>query len=1004
MADVADVTNKWGTLSFAIPDFLEEVRDTVNDFAELLIAYLEIANLALEFIKGFVKAYLDPMVIIIEAIIAEILTFLRDLKQIGIYITGDWNLTAWPLEDLRGGFQAYERRMIARLVDRTDPTRPDAPSTLKVIALFGYLSVDPSGFERLINFIISMMRMFGLNYFPDTSVFPVPSIQSIKYSGDIFNFRDLRSALGGWDGTPPHKARVVWTTQPASQKHPLNPYPLLGPSGYLVTVSTIPEGIPLKFARVRNTTDKKGADGDQDKQVQPREYGDVRDPNGLPIKLFGGAEMLSFKGSDFEYNAGIGDNGVPQDGYCQVFGALDAASNEVITLESLGPSSTGLGTLGDGRGSEFFLQRTFLITEGVTLAQWFAGEYSAILDLADMPHHARWEKQPSGQFRPSDQGTAGTYYVRVWSVGEQVAEELTVPKWDFLPPEFRTNVWKSGEPFIIDLKSGPASIGNPSQSGKITFVGANTLSYLKALQTALLVLVLTRSDLPTLEEVEAVKGKAMADKYRAGEVPAQGFVLNPTGLEDARHLLDRIYPDIKSLEVADQNPQKWRSDLYTNIRRVAQELYDLAGPNARIERAIVEAAPNLLSLTVGEALGAVDSPMDATWQIYLTENGWEDPLLLEAFNPDNPVSQSLDFGFAPNPLSIGMKSTDVDDIFYLPAAVSGRETDFVVYEDAQAEWVASEDDPATALQIRLDATDGVARVYDKFTLADGSLSLPDDFRSYMTVKTGLPRYLSSGDSTPVFVVRRDLLEGFDKYSTYYLDLQEKQEKLSAADKQITHFDWPGIAFTRGMLRQAQVEQAGGLDISPILAQAALVLRVAGAEKPPADGEWIALRLFNVWPEVEEFLRALENWVTALADAVRSVADAIVKYIEFLQSQIVELQQLIRRINAIIQSFLNFAFALPEFSGLMLLSNGTDGVLADLVAAENKPSDSAQSFGGGIALVVPFAPSFIFDILAMTEGAPDPNALTSVSRPPDAIGTEGVEPGPGAPPTDEPDVL
>lgn len=1002
---MADITGQWGTISFGIPDFLEAARDAVNDFAELLISFLEIANLALEFIKGFVKAFLDPLVAIIEAIINEIVAFLRDLKQIGLYITGDWALLGWPPEDLRGGFQGYERRMIARLADRTDPTRPDVSSATQVLALFAYISVDPTDFERLVNFIISMMRLFGLSYFPDTSRLPIPVIQHIQYGSQAiggaissFQFSTLGKALGSWGGSPPQNFRVTWTTSPASQKHPLNPFPMLGPSGYLVTISTIPDGISLKYARPRANTDKKAADGDKNKQAQPREYGNVLDANGQAVKLYGGAEMLSFKGSEFEYNKAIDvAKGIPKDGYCQVFGSPDPASNEVITLEDLGPTSSTLGTPGDGKGKDYFLQRTFLITDGVTLAQWFAGEYSTVFGVDDLPHHARWEKS-SGLFRPVDEGVASTYYVRVWSVGKQVADGTVIPQWNFKATEFKTNVWKSGQPFVIDLKSGSASIGNPSEPRKVTVVGANTQEYLRALETALLVLVLTRSDLPTLAEIEETKGADTAANYRAGKYPALGFVTNATGLEgDANKLLlKRMFPNPEDLEKPDQNPLKWRSDLYHQVKKVAQELYDKSGPNVHVEKAVVEGSVDLRAFTIGEALGAVEGGFGSTWEAFLRSQGLDDPKLLDAFDPDNPVSQSLQFGFAPNPMSAGMKSTDVDDLFFLPQALQGRDQDFVLFDSTPVEPVEEEPDPLEFIRIIESIPESLRRIYEKFVNEDGSFSLPDEWRAMLQGRTSKTRRTSSGDSTPVFVVAQDVLVGLNRYSTYY-------ETFSDAPN-VAGKPYPGMVFTRGLLREARVQEAGGQALSPILTQAAFVLQVAGVEKPPADGEWIALRLFDTWPELEEFLRALENWVKSLAEAIRSMADAIIRYIEFLQAQIVELQQLIRRINALIQSFLSFSFALPQFSGLMLLSNGTDGVLADLVSATNKPSDSPLSYGGGVAIVVPFAPSFIFDIIALTEGGQDLNASTQVTRPPDAIGTEAVEPTPGAPPTDEPDVL
>lgn len=983
-----DNFGQWGTISFTIPDFLKEVRDAVNDFAELLITFLEIANLALEFVKAFIKAFLDPLVALIEAIIAEILALLRSLKDIGLYITGDWALLGWPPEDLRGGYMGFERRMIARLTDHTDPTRPDAPSTTKVLGLFGYVSVDPSDFERLINFIITIMRLFGLSFFPDTSRLPVPTIKTVTYGaqalavGGAFQFQPLSKALGSWNGTPPQKARVVWETQPASQKYPLNPFPMLGPSGYLVTVSTFQDGLPLKFSRVRANTDKKPANGDKNKLVQPREYGVVRDINGQPIVLHGGAEMLSFKGSPFEYNKGMASNEVPKDGVCQVFATLNPTSNDVVPLESLGRQGEPgtLGTPGDGKGKDFFFQRTFLITDGVTLAQWFAGEYSAVFDLEDLPHQGELTRTADGQVLIHDLGPAGTYYFRVWSTGKQVAEKKAVPKWDFKQPKFQAST--PGQPFTVNLLSGSASIGNPSGARKATFVGQNTQEYMKALETALLMLVLTRADMPTLDQIGSKTEETKA-LYREGKLFAQGFALTPSGLEDAAHLLKRMYPDPSVLEVAGQDPIKWRGELYHRIKVLAQDLYEQSGFNPRVEKAVVEGSKQLRALTVADL---TDSGFPEAWSAFESGAGVETPpLLMEYLNPDNPVATRLDYGFAPNIYSTGIPSASVEELFFTPSMLDGRDP-FLLYDQSGLDIPGSI--PADQVTTTLSALPAsVRKVYEKFIQEDGSILVPEQFREYLREKTSQKRATSSGDLTPVLVVNRDPL------------LSWKRDRELLVDS--------GIFYTRGALQEVGVVQAQVGDlVSPYLTEAAMVLRVAAAVRPVADGEWIAIRIFDTWPELEEFLRALENWVKALAEALKSIADAIIRYIEFLQAQIVELQQLIRRINALIQSFLNFAFALPQFSGLMLLSDGTDGILADLVAAQNKPSDSPLAYGGGVAILAPFAPGFLFDLISLATGdgeGQDLDKKTTVQQPPDAVGTEAVQPAQSAP-TDEPDVL
>jgi len=121
---------QWGTLTFEVPDFMKDARDSINSVAEFLVTALDIALIALKLAKAFLIGLIDPIAALVNSLVNEIEGLLRDLQQLGIYITGDWKLLKWPFDELKGGFSEYERRMIARLTDQTDPTRPDLPQTL----------------------------------------------------------------------------------------------------------------------------------------------------------------------------------------------------------------------------------------------------------------------------------------------------------------------------------------------------------------------------------------------------------------------------------------------------------------------------------------------------------------------------------------------------------------------------------------------------------------------------------------------------------------------------------------------------------------------------------------------------------------------------------------------------------------------------------------------------------------------------------------------------------
>ncbi len=204
----------------------------------------------------------------------------------------------------------------------------------------------------------------------------------------------------------------------------------------------------------------------------------------------------------------------------------------------------------------------------------------------------------------------------------------------------------------------------------------------------------------------------------------------------------------------------------------------------------------------------------------------------------------------------------------------------------------------------------------------------------------------------------------------------------------------------------------------MLQEAALALKMVGAAflRAPEDGEWIAIRFLDSIPGIEGFLEGIQNWLDQLAAAIQSMADTLIAYIEFIEARLVELQQLIRRINALILSILSFSLTLPKFSGLMLVGNGTDGVLSGLVTAKEKPFDSPLAYGAGVGLVMALLPGiagqFILSLIqstAETSGVAgdgtDPDDTVDVTKKDAPFGLAGL-PDPGAPPgpDDDPDTL
>ena len=102
------------------------------------------------------------------------------------------------------------------------------------------------------------------------------------------------------------------------------------------------------------------------------------------------------------------------------------------------------------------------------------------------------------------------------------------------------------------------------------------------------------------------------------------------------------------------------------------------------------------------------------------------------------------------------------------------------------------------------------------------------------------------------------------------------------------------------------------------------------------------------------------------------------------------------INSLIQSLLNLVITLPRLSALGLLSSGTDGVVADLMNAQEKPYDSPLAYGAGVAMVIPFAPTFLVDLFMLLVDAVESGEETTSLGPPTTVGREDEAPGDEAP--------
>jgi len=962
-----DITyNQWGTVTFQIPETLESLRDKINTTAEFLISVLDIALTALELVKTFLVGYLDPIGALVAVIISEVESLVEDMRQLGLYITGDWKLMKWPYKELQGGFQEYQRRMISRLTDTTDPSRPDVSANTKVMAMFFYLSADVSDVMRLVAFVHKLMAFFRQSFTPEGSM-PIPVPGSVRYGTDAVSILNPTSIPGAFTSspTPPSLAKISWSMASTSSRSPFNPTPPLPPGGFLVSVSTVQDGLKVVFDSPQSNTSLQPSVTDAATTVQPREYGHVRlQDSGTPLILFGGGDMIpsvNLINPPLNYNESMDSNGVVFKGSSRVYAQLVHGHDGIIPIEQLYDKG------------HHFLQRVFYVPQVSKWASWATGEYTFVLSKEDMPYTCDWETKSDGTIVPKagsiEQAT--TAYVRVASLSSDAYANKVVYR--FGMPNGR-----GGRPYIDAALDGKLSsahdMGAWSNPVCVTFPGGNTQIYLEALKAALLVLVLSRPELklydPSLQPLEVQKSVLAGKDVRLGEVKVA------CGLEKMAHLADMVIDNYQtSIKATDKTPLDFRQLLMESIDRVAHNIYNTTGQNTKIEKIVAEQSKYLRMVTWGEILKA--NGMDI--KLLPTMAGMT---LLESLE-----SSDVTFGLAMNPWCLGLDSTIVGKWFTIKGVIQGRKPHmFEVLEGGGSLGMMGEKTvAASAVPAFLDAVNPAMRnFYMPFVQKDGSIVVPKDRHSLLNAIVSNVQIIGSADESPVFYVNRSGLQS-----------------LQVGVPNYNPMNMGTMFYCRGLFANTNNGQ--------IFQESATVLQLAAAaiRRSSQDSVWFALRAFDIFPAMDDFFQTLANWMTGLQKSIKSIVDTIKRYIEFIEGRLVELQALIRRINDLLQSILGFTFQIPQCSFLMALSNGTQGVVGDLVNAKTKPADSPLAYGAGIAVVIPFGPALAMDLIrAMilaVKGKPDPNATLSTKPDVTVVGIEGL-PVPAPVGDKPPDVL
>jgi len=771
---VAD--KEWVTVQPNLDPILEPINaviEQIDSVLAFLIAVLNIVQAILSIVKVFLVGLLDPIRAIVEAIIALIRNIINDLRQMGVYMTSDKNLFKAPYQDLVGGYDAYERRMLARLLDATDPNRPNFSTSSAVLALFAYVSAEDA--VILIKLIFKLIAFFGDNSPTNTRIYPAPTTPNILFGPQgTLNFKNLSKSLSA--ETVPDSISVSWQ-QPTDGKL-FTP----APRGFLIHVSTLADGFNVLVKRPKSEQSTEVTDISSEFLVG------IDPTTGGPLRLYGGVCDLGTgeRAQNFDRLETSDEHGVKL--------LLTVGQNSPPFEPSLIAADGGDPPIG---GATYFVKAGFFNRMGGNQS------FTAFLKKEQLPlgMSVIANSDGSSQIQVID---ANKYFVRVTALSKEYVQGIGI---DSAPPAAPVLIGKDNLHLynfdydsIISQKSGRAIIPNPpgveipfeeftstSSPAEVAFPSASMKDYITAVQSAVVVAVLCRIDLAEQPTNDAGRALWSSNTYLKGR---------PTGLEGSRAIFPRFGINPQKFYNVD-DPVSFRRKLLVVVQRVSQILLNTTPSN------------ELMDLVYESAEDLVDFRWNKINFMYPEQT------ILESLSSADPNS-----GIASNPSGCGIKSTRLmqqgpsrDGVY---PVMPGSSEFLWMLGQGSADWspvVYSKSSPAVFERVDfvrkalLDYDDGSVLLASKAVLqiAGARLSRPEGDSQWIT-KRFLEEALAPLDDILVNIERvllgiLDGLQGLiDKIIAYIealqariFQLQALIEKIRALLRSLQFFDLPSFS-------------------------------------------------------------------------------------------------------------------------------------------------------------------------------------------------------------------
>lgn len=252
--------NKWIGVSATLnPPFLQEIKDLIDPIFAFLNVTLDLVNTVLQFVQAFLVGVGNPIKALLDQLIELIKGILRDLRNTGVYLTydkipaGQDLISDKTLKQLAGGYLSYENRTINKLLDKTDPTRPDFSKASSLLCVHFVGGGDLASIYSIYEAVQNLLKL--LRGAPDSKALAPPKQVEVNYLaplpftggfGSVFPLK--KSDISG-DSLPTY-IQIGWSILPPAGGNGVFSGYVSPPPAFLVHVTTIPVGVLVGYEKV----------------------------------------------------------------------------------------------------------------------------------------------------------------------------------------------------------------------------------------------------------------------------------------------------------------------------------------------------------------------------------------------------------------------------------------------------------------------------------------------------------------------------------------------------------------------------------------------------------------------------------------------------------------------------------------------------------------------------------------------------------------------------------